>query len=386
MRSPFVISALLLCTLAGACLWDYDTLSMEAKKMPEVVDAIVGRFDRNPPLYYEMRLERVAKELETSPERLDLYDDAAVACDKLGNDDDGLVWLARKRDMLQRIDPDGKRSDDWYRYYANVGTLRVHRWAKDGMRKEEVSELEQAIVEIEAAIEINPDAHFGREWVQVGLMRVIKSYLTEGKEAAAMSRSSLMQGHKPSELATGLVGLITLGAAWESPDIYHLLAGGTVLFRERNVEALARLRRQELIVEGRASTAGDDAEKVFGTLGSGGSFGQSASEIEAAYKALRANADEYHRNRTEFMMARLKAGRHPDTDPDFWDGYVETERISLRQFEPFIPRKWYSSPTAMLVISVAVISSPFVALYVVLRRRARFRARQKESSTLPPVA
>src|SRR5262249_29824726 len=39
----------------AACLWDRDTPAGEAKGMLEVVAVLTGRFERNPPLFYEMR-------------------------------------------------------------------------------------------------------------------------------------------------------------------------------------------------------------------------------------------------------------------------------------------------------------------------------------------
>ena len=47
-----------------ACLWDRDTPYHEAMEMPEVVAALTGRFPRNPPLYYRMRLDRVSAQLQ----------------------------------------------------------------------------------------------------------------------------------------------------------------------------------------------------------------------------------------------------------------------------------------------------------------------------------
>jgi hypothetical protein len=44
--------------------------------------------------------------------------------------------------------------------------------------------------------------------------------------------------------------------------------------------------------------------------------------MRSEFVRLRHEADEWSRERTEFMMARLKKGRHPDTDLHFWDGYV----------------------------------------------------------------
>src|SRR5438105_1575377 len=77
---------------ASACIWDRDTLATEVSGIMDTVRVITGRFERNPPLYYEMRLKRVAAEVVASPDKLELYDDAGVACDRLGRDDEALHW------------------------------------------------------------------------------------------------------------------------------------------------------------------------------------------------------------------------------------------------------------------------------------------------------
>jgi hypothetical protein len=48
---------------ACACLWDRDTLAMEAEGLPDIINTIAGRFERNPSLFYEMRLQRTAAQL-----------------------------------------------------------------------------------------------------------------------------------------------------------------------------------------------------------------------------------------------------------------------------------------------------------------------------------
>ena len=49
---------------AGAC---------KAKQLPDVVRVITGRFERNPPLYFQMRASRVLpKNCKLHPERLPL--------------------------------------------------------------------------------------------------------------------------------------------------------------------------------------------------------------------------------------------------------------------------------------------------------------------------
>jgi hypothetical protein len=81
----------------AACLWDRDTPAEEAIGMPEVVAVLTGRFERNPPLYYEMRLARVTLHLQSQADDLAAYDDAGVACDRLGLGDEAISWMDRKR-------------------------------------------------------------------------------------------------------------------------------------------------------------------------------------------------------------------------------------------------------------------------------------------------
>src|SRR3954469_5414044 len=88
----------------AACLWDRDTPVDEAKGMPEVVAVLTGRFERNPPLFHEMRLARVTARLEDHPEDLDAYDDAGVACDRLGRGDEAIAWMEKKRARLDKLD------------------------------------------------------------------------------------------------------------------------------------------------------------------------------------------------------------------------------------------------------------------------------------------
>jgi hypothetical protein len=95
----------------AACLWDRDTPVEEARGRPEVVAVLTGRFERNPPLFYEMRLGRVTAYLRDHPEDLAAYDDAGVACDRLGRGDEAISWMEKKREQLagrERASPEMK--------------------------------------------------------------------------------------------------------------------------------------------------------------------------------------------------------------------------------------------------------------------------------------
>jgi hypothetical protein len=71
--------------------------------LPEVIEVIAGRFERNPPLYYEMRLERAKGRIARDPLDLPAFDDAGVACDRLGRGDEAIAWMAQKKAALDAM-------------------------------------------------------------------------------------------------------------------------------------------------------------------------------------------------------------------------------------------------------------------------------------------
>src|SRR4051812_24611669 len=219
-------------TVVLACLWDRDTPSDEARGMPEVVAAITGRFPRNPPKFYEMRLDRVAAHLRDHPDDLAAYDDAGVACDRLGRGDEAISWMGRKRDRLDRLDPERYEvKEHRYRYHANLGTFLVHRWARNGSDRAKLDEVKAARDEIARALEINPNAHFGREKYQLQAI----NWIVDPPKAAGLEDlpnllgwdiGTLQEQPDPQQVddaVRGLAGLIVLGNAWESVDVFHSL-------------------------------------------------------------------------------------------------------------------------------------------------------------------
>ncbi|XHC24922.1 MAG: hypothetical protein ACFHWZ_08195 [Phycisphaerales bacterium] len=155
-----------------ACFWDRDTLAQEAAGLPGVVEVLLGRIDRWPPEYYAMRLERVTKELEADPTNLALYDDAAVASDRLKRYDEAIEWMAGKRAVLDTLpENSAERIEHEYRYLANLGTHHAHRWIANGGSAADLTDLERAIELIRAAIDLNPDAHFGARRCNWGFLR-----------------------------------------------------------------------------------------------------------------------------------------------------------------------------------------------------------------------
>lgn len=144
-----------------SCLWDYDTIEMERQQFPGTLELITGKFLRHSPEYYYWRIRDREAKLKKSPDKLEYYDDMAVAYSKLGNDKVAIDIMMQKEAILPRR----------YETYANLGTFYLHS-----------GKLEKGLDYIGKAIEINPDAHFGREVYQKLLAEyVLQQRLENGK-------------------------------------------------------------------------------------------------------------------------------------------------------------------------------------------------------------
>lgn len=333
-----------------ACLWDRDTPREEAIGMPEVVAVLTGRFERNPPKYYEMRLARIERQLRNDPIDLAAYDDAGVACDRLGMSEEAIEWMARKRLELNKRDPSHPEiREQLYRYHANLGTFMVHRWIRQGADRMNIDELKLACDEIVKALEINPNAHFGREKYQLKAMR----WLIDPPQIDSFQPlpnllgwsfgdmyGEITEPEEAAEAVRGLAGLIVLGNAWESVDIFHALnialqrdSVGFSRGRDGGRNSLAYfawLRCNELVDSGRGSLLpGAPTGNILKELLPQPGFVNGELLLDPAFKRLRGEAEEWHQARVSFLSRRLEEGRHPDTDPNFWEGFIATPAPEL---------------------------------------------------------
>ena len=388
----------------NACLWDRDTPQEEGDNRPDVVAALTGRFERNPPLYYQMRLDRVATHLQDHPDHLDSYDDAGVACDRLGRGEVAISWMERKLSQIQDQDPSDPRH--LYRYHANVGTFIMHEWLRGGADRSQIERVRAAREHIALAIEINPDAHFGREAYQLLAMDWIINPPTESwHDLPNLLGWSFGDIHgertEPSEAEEAvhaLAGLVILGNAWESVDVFHAL--NVALQRDsvgfersrdggRNTLAyFAWLRCCELIDDGKSSLypgapTGNDLKSVLPAP----DFPSQNSLLENAFSDLRADAESWHVNRMAFMNGRLRAGRHPDTDSRFWEGYDEAPipklpSISLHEaYHANVNRRMRD-----FIVGCALIASLFVVgIVTVVYRTRRTMASSALGHNFPPT-
>ncbi len=142
------------------CLWDYDTLAMERQRFPQAQELIVGNFPRHSDAYYEWRItDRSAKDPVNRTPRD--YDDIAVAYDKLGQHDKAIETIHSK---MKRWPDKGR-----YESEANIGTFLIH-----------AGRFQEGLLHINKAIEINPEAHFGRDVYQKLLVEYVIAQRADG--------------------------------------------------------------------------------------------------------------------------------------------------------------------------------------------------------------
>ena len=327
MRYRFIL--LFLLPFCLSCLWDRDTLAEEGKGRMNAIEIIVGWFDRYPPEYYQARLDRVLKEIQTTPEKLSLYDDAAVALDRLHRSSEAIALMAQKKAMMSKLRESGQTADlreHRYRYLANLGTFHVHDWIgrPKEIRDSDLTSLQKAEELIEAAIAYNPEAHFGREKYQLLAIQWLQKTPEQIGNSGPMGPNvRKLEKEEIDEALAGFLGMIKLGAAWESTDFFNIIAELLSAERSGTLSYLSDLRTKELEENGAISLHPHSHLLEFQMYG--GPDPERRKEVNEWYPLARKGADERQQSRWAYLRKGFSEGRHPDTDPDFWNAWTEHE-------------------------------------------------------------
>lgn len=346
MRHLVLLASLVSLPLSSrACINDRDSdaLAVQNKRLPDAIRVISGRFERNPPRYYQMRAARVEAELKSNPLQFALYDDLAVAHDRLGDDKTAMRVMACKRVLLPPYKAaNSALKEAWYRYYANDGTFRAHRFLHDGAKVQNLADMKRARAEIQRAIQIKPNAHFGREKYQLAVMDWIIARKTgtsnSGLGDFLQQRFSWEDGRfdralspQRQDAAQGLSGLIVLGSAWQSPDVFNALGEALESRPTIALSHLARKRSDELQSVGAVSLSGEpiDTQVVEFDEQALGLSNKNRETLDALYPQLRTEANQWNAARIRWMEAKFEQGSHPDTDAKFWASFPETAHPSL---------------------------------------------------------
>jgi len=263
----------------------------------------------------------------------------SVAYERLGKHDEAISWIHRKEPYLATAG-----QEQVYSYHANLGTFMIHKWF--ATKSEDKTLLQKGADEIAEALKIKPDAHFGREAMQL--------YLVQEAIEPNYERAKPFEGDR-TKRQKALLGLMTLGSAWESKEVWEHVEG-----------TLGRGTLGLYSMVGRRITE----------LG-GHTVERNQYHSNLYYDAIVANGKQWNEHRTEFMMERLKAGRHPDTDGQFWEGYKEVPPVDPKPFEP----TWWErnredilEMAVLVAILGAIIVLPTVLIVKAVRRRRARRA------------
>jgi len=328
-RQLYLILFASICPLFLSCLWDRDTLAEEAKGKTQQVQTLIGWLDRYPDKYYEMRLERVKTKLSEQPNDLNLYDDAAVALDRLHRSKEAIAFMLEKKKRIDLLEDSELKAEHEYRYLANVGTFYAHRWIGKSKveRESDYTDLLTAAEFIADAIELNPEAHFGREKYQYRMLRwltpedVLDS-IAEGNNASPIPEWD--QSYESEMVVEGLLGIVRLGAAWKSVDVHAALVGPLAYQEDASLALIAELRVQELIEEGGQSLHRDPnknnmlPDMAMNNL-------ENDEPVRTWYAKAREVVKSRNALRDLYILERLEKGEHPDTHPEFWAEWKELD-------------------------------------------------------------
>lgn len=137
-----------------------------------VHDVIHERFPKHGGAYYEARNQQAEVELkkldEGDPARWPLMDDLGVGLEKVGRTDEAIPLL---RSKLAEQQTAGVTGLELYTSYANLGTFLIHDSFANARLGDAaaIQQFEEGIDFIRLAVEVNPDAHFGREKWQLAI-------------------------------------------------------------------------------------------------------------------------------------------------------------------------------------------------------------------------
>ncbi len=129
-------------------------------------DVLHERFEKHGRAWYEHRNRLNLQRLNSLPEsdsgRWPILDDLAAGLDRLDRPDEAVELMRGKLSHQQELGLTGR---DLYTSYANLGTFLIHASAKAAFAgdAEAVARFAEGVELVKKSVEVNPEAHFGRE-------------------------------------------------------------------------------------------------------------------------------------------------------------------------------------------------------------------------------
>jgi tetratricopeptide (TPR) repeat protein len=218
-RGLFLLLVLALPTYSGeaiACGWDDETIPAEQGTLACMYDAVLGTFAKHTPAYYQARLDAADAMLNYDPNYRRALDMKAIAALKLRRFDVAEMVMKRRLEVYPTE----------YASQANLGTLFTFTGKWD-----------EALKYVDAAMKIEPKAHFGREKYH----RMLVEYLRNLSSTPALAKENFLRVHVTDELRfsgakdkfaqlgleddvfDALVAMITVYGADDVPHVYFAL-------------------------------------------------------------------------------------------------------------------------------------------------------------------
>ena len=368
---------------AFGCLWDYDTLAMERERFPGVLELITGKFLRHSPDFYEWRIRDRESRLNAGEESPSLYDDLAVAYEKLGNHQKAIEIILRKDKLFP----------DLYETHANLGTFNIH-----------AGELERGIQEIERAIAINPEAHFGREIYQKLLVEYVLSKQIDGKTRLpldenggfayfVLKQQGLSEDYDRHEeelkkALKGVLGMMRFGNH-DSPILLEALAN-LLLMRSESPEYDAKRLAACAYLKASYESKDEKTRKAYRELASQAlrlqTRGDSSmerltlEELEEVFLKQQAEGEAWYRELQADEKTWIEAGKNPEAE--FYRKYDEEPVLSTAfdgeksSRQNFIGGLHVNLVLWIAFLALIVLAAGAFSIWALLGRNPRSRAEQ----------
>jgi hypothetical protein len=293
------------------------------------------------------------------------------------------VWIAQGLvdepvAAFERMPEPGSRTDsvvndESNEKYSEIGAyVHFRRWFGNGASDSDTADLDQAL-KLWYRSRYGANGH--RDVTRADRDKVIRAARSQfpGSLSDAIHNYRLVYYAKPNDAERAISALLALDDAWESRDLIDALAYESYIHEIPPGDTLsdfAALRSEELSREGRTTLAESQGVPWFEP--------PVAKYTRSTYATLRNEADDWQAKRTAYMMTRLRAGRHPDTDPAFWNDWhdpgppaleMRLSGIAYRLFGRSFDSEGATTKLSVVIGSLVVIA----VLSGVVKRRNRRR-------------
>ncbi|HEV2292582.1 MAG TPA: hypothetical protein VGR35_01925 [Tepidisphaeraceae bacterium] len=378
-----VLLVLCLNAPALACLWDNDTLREERRGLPGVAEILSGRFERHSEFFYRDRVKKMEARPAVDPNDLAAYDNLAVAHEKLGDPDAAIAVMLRK-DKLRPGE---------YTTHANLGTFYLHK-----------GDFENGITHIRKAIEINPDAHFGREKYQLQaaeyllrakddpavfdegsfVLPIVLPELTKDLDAKDLPSAERIEAYQHQmehrvrrrrgreadasidEAIEGIVGMIRFGTG-TSPHLYFAL-GDLLAARGDKHLAYRAYRRAMDYAHPRPEMVKTAMEQVKAMVE------RPRDMADAVIAQERADAAKWVAAYQAYEDALVRAGKDTDDEANYAAFYSQHGPATPRERPPYHSYLLFDSVGLTILIALGLAMSGVILLVLVVRRLALGKA------------